>query len=87
MEVPRKGVVKTELPDNQAGLRELFASKDWPRKMKEVAANPRHFLAPGCYLAALDASPFVEEGLKNVKTRKGSSLIYGVTAPMAKEER
>ncbi|MBO0859429.1 MAG: hypothetical protein J2P21_13290 [Chloracidobacterium sp.] len=73
--------------DNPSGLRELFASNFWPGKMKEVAANPRYFLAPGCYMATLDASPFVEEGLKNVRTRKGSSLIYGLSAPVAKEER
>jgi hypothetical protein len=68
---------------NEAALRELFATNDWLGKMNDVHMNPQNFLAPGCYLAALDASPFVEEGLKNVKTRKGRALVYGVGAPFA----
>jgi hypothetical protein len=75
------------LAGNEAALRELFASNDWPGKMKDVSVNPQNFLAPGCYLAALDASPFVEEGLKNVKTRKGRALVYGVGASFAEAGR
>jgi hypothetical protein len=76
-----------KLAGNSAGLRELFTSEEWPGKMKEVGLNPQNFLAPGCYLAALDASPFVEEGLKYVKRRKGRALIYGISAPTAEGER
>ena len=35
---------------------------------------------PNSYLAVLDGSPFVEEGLKNVKTRKARNLVYGIQA-------
>jgi len=76
-----------KLVDYRAGMRELFTSNDWPGKMKEVESSPQRFLAPGCYLAALDAGPFVEEGLKNVGTRKGRALVYGVSAPIAESER
>jgi hypothetical protein len=76
-----------KLAGNNVGLRELFTSNDWPGKMKDVAKNPQNVLAPGCYLAALDASPFIEEGLRNVKARNGSALVYGVSAPIAKDER
>jgi hypothetical protein len=72
---------------NEAALRELFATNDWLGKMKDVPMNPQNFLAPGCYLAAMDASPFIEEGLKEVKTRKGRALVYGVGAPMTGGER
>jgi len=68
--------------ENKAGLRELFTADDWLGKMKEVDANPQRFLAPGCYLAKLDAGPFVEEGLKNVATRKGRALVYGISEPI-----
>jgi hypothetical protein len=68
------------LAQNEDGMRELFAAEDWPGKMKEVVKNPQYFLAPGCYLATLDAGPFVEEGLKNVGTRKGRALVYGISA-------
>jgi hypothetical protein len=76
-----------KLADYRAGMRELFTSDDWPGKMKEVALNPQRFLAPRCYLATLDAGPFVEEGLKNVGTRKGRALVYGISAPIAGDER
>jgi hypothetical protein len=75
------------LAQNEDGMRELFTANDWPVKMKEVVKNPQHFLAPGCYLATLDAGPFVEEGLKNVGTRKGRALVYGISAPLTKDER
>jgi hypothetical protein len=71
------------LIENKDGLRELFATEDWTKKMDEVVAIPQKFLAPGCYLAELDASPFVEEGLKGVKLRKVHTLVYGVGAPVA----
>jgi hypothetical protein len=73
--------------DNRAGMRELFTSDNWPEKMKEVALNPQSLLAPGCYLATFDTGPFVEEGLKNVGKRKGSAMVYGISAPFAGDER
>jgi hypothetical protein len=70
------------LVEKRAGLRELFtgAFADWLEGMKEVERNPQRYLGPGCYLAELDSSPFVEEGLKGVETRKGRSLVYGLSA-------
>ncbi len=41
--------------------------------------SPAQYLMPGCYLAVLDSSPFVEAGLSNVKTRKAHSLVYGIS--------
>jgi len=75
------------LADYRAGMRELFTSNNWPGKMKEVELNPQRFLAPGCYLATFDTGPFVEEGLKNVGTRKGRAMVYGISAPFAEDER
>jgi hypothetical protein len=68
------------LVENKAGLRGLFTGGDWLEGMKAVERIPQEYLAPGCYLAELDTSPFVEEGLKGVETRKGRSLVYGVSA-------
>jgi hypothetical protein len=81
------GPATLKLAGNEAALRGLFATNDWLGKLKDVSVNPQNFLTPGCYLALLDASPFVEEGLKNVKTRKGRALVYGVGAPFAEAER
>jgi hypothetical protein len=68
------------LVENKNGLRELFTVGGWLGGMRTVEGNPQHILAPGCYLAALDTSPFVEEGLKGVETRKAQTLVYGVGA-------
>ncbi|HEY8459131.1 MAG TPA: hypothetical protein VIM99_02055, partial [Blastocatellia bacterium] len=76
-----------KLAGNAAGARELFAGIDWLAKMREVDANPQNYLSPGSYLAELDASPFVEEGLNSVKTRKGRALIYGISAPAGDVEK
>jgi hypothetical protein len=76
-----------KLAGNGAGMRELFTSVDWLVKMKEVDANPQNFLSPGSYLANLGTSPFIEEGLNNVKTRKGRALVYGISAPNAEGDR
>lgn len=62
------------------GLREIFGSDDWLAEMRLMEQNPERFLTPGTYLAVLDSSPFVEEGLKDVKTRKARTLVYGVSA-------
>ncbi|HKE05467.1 MAG TPA: hypothetical protein VKE91_15520, partial [Blastocatellia bacterium] len=63
------------IANDEAGLRELFTNGDWLGGMKAVEQNPQRYLMPGCYLAAIDASPFVEEGLKNVDTRKGRAWV------------
>jgi len=68
------------LVENKDGLRDLFTGGDWTGGIKLVERYPQRYLSPGCYLAAFDASPFVEEGLKNVETRKGRSLVYGISA-------
>jgi hypothetical protein len=53
-------------------------SQDWLAQFKALAEQPQAVLMPNCYLAVLDGSPFIEEGLKNVKTRKARNLVYGI---------
>lgn len=60
-------------------LREPLGDNDWLGKMKYIEQNAGQYLMPGCYLAVLDSSPFVEEGLKDVKTRKARTLVYGIS--------
>ena len=58
-------------------LRKGFAG-DWLAFVKSVAANPEEYLRPRCYIAVLEASPFLEQGLRNVGTRTGRSVVYGI---------
>lgn len=60
-------------------LRDAF-SRDWLEQFKLFTDKPQEVLMPNSYLAVLEASPFVEEGLKGVKTRKARNLVYGVSA-------
>jgi hypothetical protein len=59
------------------GLRNVYTNS-WLQMINQSEVNPREALSSGCYLAILDASPFVEEGLRNVNTRKAKSLVYGI---------
>jgi hypothetical protein len=58
-------------------LREVYTG-NWLEMFNKLEVNPRESLAPGCYLAVTDASPFVEDGLRNVKVRKAKTLVYGI---------
>ena len=62
------------------GLRRIFSSNDWITNMEELIINPEEYLRPGCYIASLDAAPFIEEGLKKVKKKQYSSIVYGILA-------
>ena len=65
-------------------LRALYIDSGWPGKIDAVRKNPNQYLTPGCYLALLDRSPFVEEGLKDAQIRKGQALIYGISVEAEK---
>jgi hypothetical protein len=58
-------------------LRDVY-SGNWLEMFNNMEVSPREALAAGCYLATLDASPFVEEGLRDVKTRKVKTWVYGI---------
>ena len=59
-------------------LRAIFASEDWIENIEHLKINPQKYLRPGCYIASLDASPFIEEGLRNVWKKRYSSVVYGI---------
>ena len=60
-------------------LRAVF-SQDWLEQFKALSEKPQEALMPNSYLAVLESSPFVEEGLNGVKNRKGRNLVYGLSA-------
>lgn len=69
-----------------SSLREVY-SDDWLKKFKTLGDKPQEVLMPNCYLAVLNATPFVEEGLKNVKARTGRNLVYGVGGEVSDQYR
>ena len=74
---------KTEGPleihgDRQTSLRGIFASNNWIENIEHLKINPQEYLRPGCYIAFLDDSPFIEEGLQKVTEKRYSSIVYGI---------
>jgi hypothetical protein len=61
-----------------SSLRGIFSSTDWIKSIERLTTNPEQYLRPGCYIASLDAAPFIEEGLRKVREKKYSSIVYGI---------
>ena len=60
------------------GLRGIFASEDWIGSIERLKAEPENFLNSGCYIATLNASPFIEDGLRKTTEKSCSSIVYGI---------
>jgi hypothetical protein len=50
---------------------------DWIRGCSPVVANPKDYLSPRSYLAQVEDSPFLEDGLRDAKTRRCRSIVLG----------
>ena len=55
----------------------LFNSQKWASEIQMVVQKPQDYLRPGFYLAEVEDSPFLEEALRNARTRKLHALIVG----------
>lgn len=80
--------IKTSRPDGilkihaerATNLRAIFASGNWVENIERLKINPEKYLRPGCYIASLKASPFIEEGLQNATEKQHSAVVYGILA-------
>ena len=61
-------------------LRGIFTSDNWIENIDLLTGTPEEYLRPGCYIATLGASPFIEEGLRDLTHRQYSSVVYGILA-------
>ena len=43
-----------------------------------MSGRPEALLRPGCYVATLEAMPFIEDGLRRPGQRRGRAVVYGV---------
>lgn len=59
-------------------LRTLY-TWNWTGNVWNCTQAPEQVLLPGCYLAWIEASPFIEEGLTGNVTRQQQSVVYGIT--------
>lgn len=69
---------KATLPDTSFGLplRRVYY-ESWLLGMKKLRNDPESYLQKGTYLAELEGTPFLEDGLEDAQQKK-SSLVYGV---------
>jgi hypothetical protein len=73
---------KAESKPNDDLLRRTFlGSSDWPATFYSWTNSMpiAKLLAPGCYLAFLDGSPFVEPALESVKSEHTVAIVYGIS--------
>jgi len=57
-------------------MRQVLGS-NWLTSMQTFTTNPQRRLRPRSYLAELDDSPFLEDALRNARTRKCRALVVG----------
>ena len=56
---------------------EAFDS-DWLELVDKLAAAPEAYLRPGCYIAVLDAAPFIPQGLAGATPHRCRSVVFGI---------
>jgi hypothetical protein len=59
---------------------EVFTKLSWPKAIHQLIElpGPASFLVPGCYLAVLEDSPFLEQGLRQTQSHNLRSVVYGI---------
>lgn len=65
------------LADNTGSLRRAY-EEDWLRLATRVAEHPEEYLRPGCYIAVLEDTPFLENGYRDGQPRESRSVVFGI---------
>jgi hypothetical protein len=85
----RAGAEASLQPAEQRAVNKLTKLKEafegvggWPASVEAMAEHPAQYLRPGCYLAVLDDSPFLEQGLRYTQSRRLRSVVFGIMKEM-----
>jgi hypothetical protein len=78
-----RGVFQAGSGDHGGWRGAEFESENWLTGMQSSVSDPKMSLRPNCYLATFDTSPFVEAGLRDVKTRRAMTVVYGIQGEAA----
>jgi hypothetical protein len=70
--------VKTP-PDELQSLRAVF-DQSWNASLQELRTSPEKFVKPGCYVAVVKKSPFLEDPLVAAPQEGSIGVIYGIGA-------
>ena len=66
-------------PAELKSLRVLF-DQPWNASLREIKSFPEEFVAPGCYVAVVKKSPFLEDPLVTASQDGSTGVIYGIGA-------
>ena len=57
---------------------DLLTNAEWRRAPENLTERPERFLRPNAWIAVLDDSPFLDEGIGEVSDRKVEAVVYGI---------
>ena len=60
-----------------SSLRQLYGG-DWLKEARQFRATPERYLSPWTYLADVEGTPFVEDGLPGAQKENCRSLVVGI---------
>jgi hypothetical protein len=75
---PRKARIKPQ----PIGGRAVFATRNPGRFAKDLPGDVEQILLPRTYLAVVEGSPFLEQGLKGAQVRAMPSVVLGLMADL-----
>jgi hypothetical protein len=71
------GPAPAKLSGNTASLRRAYEG-DWLRLVIQISEHPEEYLRPGCYIAVLAETPFLENGYRSGLPRESRSVVFGI---------
>jgi len=71
---------RPKAPFKRSEVQSIFRQTYWLPVFRSWNSDPfdPQFLAPGCYVAFLDASPFVEQTLSGTPPQNSVAIVYGI---------
>lgn len=67
-----------EVPQPVQTMRQVYLTGNWLIGPQGLGSAPQRYLRPNSYLAEMDDSPFLEDALRNARTRKCHAVIVGL---------
>jgi hypothetical protein len=70
----------TDLPaaGGDLGTASDLFGRHWVQQADEMVKSPADYLRPGTYLAVIDDSPFLDQGLRRTQSRRARSIVFGI---------
>jgi hypothetical protein len=73
---------RRELKPTDNAWRVLYTGTSWTGSMKSALSRPEEVLQPRTYVAEVEGSPFLEQGLRGARARNSPSVVLGLMADL-----